>query len=110
MNNNLNLDLNLDLNLSMSLLDGIHEDDHEKITILKNNSINDFSINDFSINNDYIPYTCVPYTHIKYNINNSVITTYNNILDLSNYIDNNTNLLYLRCTSIMIGSIIKYFS
>ena len=38
MNNDLNLDL------SLSLLDGIHEDDHEKITILKNNSINDFSI------------------------------------------------------------------
>ena len=99
----------------MSLLDGIHEDDHEKITILKNNSINDFSItNDLisecPINDDYIPYTFVPYTHIKYNINNSFITTYNKAIDLSNYIDNNTNLLYLGCTSIMIGSIIKYFS
>ena len=91
MNNDLNLDL------SLSLLDGIHEDDHEKITILKNNSINDFSIT-----NDLIS---------ELPINNSFIITFYKIKDLSNYIvSNNTNLLYLGCTSIMVGSIIKYLS
>ena len=32
-----------DLDLSLSLLEGIHEDDHEKITSLKNNSFTDLN-------------------------------------------------------------------
>ena len=44
-----------DLDLSLSLLEGIHEDDHEKIILLKNNSFTNLNqINNNSENIDLL--------------------------------------------------------
>ena len=85
--------------LSLSLLEGIHEDDHEKITLLKNNSFNNLNKinNSENINSESINLLLF---HIDSN------TNFN---ELCNNIFNNKNLLYIGCTSIIIGSLIKYF-
>jgi hypothetical protein len=84
-----------DLDLSLSLLEGIHEDDHEKIILLKNNSFTNLNqINNNSENIDLL------LLHLD-------STT--NLEELYSKLFNNTNLLYIGCTSIIIGSIIKYF-
>ena len=91
--------------LSLSLLEGIHEDDHEKITLLKNNSFNNLnkinnnseSINSESINTESINLLL---------FHNDSNTNFN---ELCNNLLNNKNLLYIGCTSIIIGSLIKYF-
>ena len=81
-------------NLDLSLLEGIHEDDHEKITLLKNNSFNNLNqINNNSENIDLL------LLHLN-------STT--NLNELCSNIFNNKNLLYIGCTSIIIGSIIKF--
>ena len=80
--------------LSLSLLEGIHEDDHEKITLLKNNSFNNLNKINNSENIDLLLF------HIDSNTNFNELC--NNLLD-------NKNLLYIGCTSIIIGSLIKYF-
>lgn len=83
-----------DLDLSLSLLDGVHEDDHEKITSLKNNSFQNLNqINNNSENIDLL----------LFHLNSK-----NNINELCNNLLNNKNLLYIGCTSIIIGSIIRY--
>ena len=83
-----------DLDLSLSLLDGVHEDDHEKITSLKNNSFQNLNqINNNSENIDLL----------LFHLNSK-----NNINELCNNLLNNKNLLYIGCTSIIIGSIIKF--
>jgi len=84
-----------DLDLSLSLLEGIHEDDHEKITSLKNNSFNNLN----KINNNSESINLLLF-HIDSN------TNFN---ELCNNLLNNKNLLYIGCTSIIIGSLIKYF-
>ena len=87
--------MNNDLDLSLSLLEGIHEDDHEKIISLKNNSFTNLNqINNNSENIDLL------LLHIDSN------TNFN---ELCNNLLNNKNLLYIGCTSIIIGSLIKYF-
>lgn len=85
--------------LSLSLLEGIHEDDHEKITLLKNNSFNNLNKinNSENINSESINLLLF---HIDSN------TNFN---ELCNNLLNNKNLLYIGCTSIIIGSLIKYF-
>ncbi len=89
--------MNNDLDLSLSLLEGIHEDDHEKITSLKNNSFTNLNqINNNSENIDLL------LLHINSNTNSNFNELCNNLL-------NNKNLLYIGCTSIIIGSLIKYF-
>lgn len=84
--------MNDDLDLSLSLLDGVHEDDYEKITLLKNNSFNNLNINSESIN------------LLSFHIDSNT-----NFNELCNNLLNNKNLLYIGCTSIIIGSLIKYF-
>ena len=84
-----------DLDLSLSLLEGIHEDDHEKITSLKNNSFT--NLNQLNNNSDNIDLLLL---HLD-------STT--NINELYSKLTNNKNLLYIGCTSIIIGSILKYF-
>ena len=84
-----------DLDLSLSLLEGIHEDDHEKIILLKNNSFTNLNqINNNSENIDLLL--------LHQNSTTNLNELYSNLF-------NNTNLLYIGCTSIIIGSIIKYF-
>jgi hypothetical protein len=84
-----------DLDLSLSLLEGIHEDDHEKIILLKNNSFTNLS----KINNNYENIDLL-LLHLNF-------TT--NLNEFSSNIFNNKNLFYIGCTSIIIGSIIKLF-
>lgn len=85
--------MNNDLNLSLSLLEGIHEDDHEKIISLKNNSFTNLNkINNNSENIDLL------LLHLNYK------TNFNELFSLFN----NKNLLYIGLTSIIIGSIIKF--
>jgi len=84
-----------DLDLSLSLLEGIHEDDYEKITSLKNNSFTNLNkINNNSENIDLL----ILHLDSTTNINE----LYSNLTD-------NKTLLYIGCTSIIIGSIIKFF-
>jgi len=83
-----------DLDLSLSLLEGIHEDDHEKITSLKNNSFNNLN----QLNNT----DSIDLLLLYNNSNNNFNEFYNNLF-------NNKNLLYVGCTSIIIGSLIKFF-
>jgi hypothetical protein len=83
-----------DLDLSLSLLEGIHEDDHEKITSLKNNSFNNLN----QLNNTESIDLLLLYNDCNTNFNEF----YNNLF-------NNKNLLYVGCTSIIIGSLIKFF-
>ena len=86
--------MNNDLDLSLSLLDGVHEDDHEKITSLKNNSFQNLNqINNNSENIDLL----------LFHLNSK-----NNVNELCNNLLNNKNLLYIGCTSIIIGSLIRY--
>jgi hypothetical protein len=86
--------MNNDLDLSLSLLEGIHEDDHEKITLLKNNSFTNLN----KINNT---------ENIDLLLLHQNSTT--NLNELYYNLFNNKNLLYIGCTSIIIGSIIKFF-
>jgi hypothetical protein len=83
-----------DLDLSLSLLEGIHEDDHEKITSLKNNSFNNLNQLNTTDSIDLL---------LLYNDSN------NNFNEFYNNLFNNKNLLYVGCTSIIIGSLIKFF-
>jgi hypothetical protein len=86
--------MNDDVDLSLSLLDGVHEDDHEKITSLKNNSFQNLNqINNNSENIDLL----------LFHLNSK-----NNVNELCNNLLNNKNLLYIGCTSIIIGSLIRY--
>ena len=79
--------------LDLSLLEGIHEDDHEKIISLKNNSFTNLNkINNNSENIDLLLLHLNPT---------------NNIDELFSLF-NNKNLLYIGLTSIIIGSIIKF--
>ena len=86
----------MDNDIELSLLEGIHEDDHEKITSLKNNSFT--NLNQINNNSKKIDLLLL---HIDYNN-----TNFN---ELCNNLLNNKNLLYIGCTSIIIGSLIKYF-
>ena len=86
--------MNNNLDLSLSLLEGIHQDDHEKITLLKNNSFN--NLNQINNNTENIDLLLL---HLN-------STT--NLNELCSNIFNNKNLLYIGCTSIIIGSIIKF--
>ncbi len=87
--------MNNDLDLSLSLLEGIHEDDHEKITSLKNNSFT--NLNKINKNSENIDLLLL---HLD-------STT--NINELYCNLFNNKNLFYIGCTSIIIGSIIKFY-
>jgi len=87
--------MNNNLDLSFSLLEGIHEDDHEKITSLKNNSITNLN----QINNN-IENIDLLLLHID-------STT--NIHELYSNLTNNKNLFYIGISSIIIGSLIKLF-
>jgi len=87
--------MNNDLDLSLSLLEGIHEDDHEKIISLKNNSFTDLTkIKDNSKNIELL------FFHLN-------STT--NLNELYYNLTNNKNLFYIGFTSIIIGSIIKLY-
>ncbi len=87
--------MNNDLDLSLSLLEGIHEDDHEKITSLKNNSFT--NLNKINKNSENIDLLLL---HLD-------STT--NINELYSNLTNNKNLLYIGISSIIIGSLIKLF-
>jgi len=87
--------MNNDLDLSLSLLEGIHEDDHEKITSLKNNSFT--NLNQINKNSENIDLLLL---HID-------STT--NIHELYSNLTNNKNLFYIGISSIIIGSLIKLF-
>ena len=68
----------MDNDIELSLLEGIHEDDHEKITSLKNNSFTNLNqINNNSKKNDLL------LLHIDHN----------NFNELCNNLLNNKNLL-----------------
>jgi hypothetical protein len=86
--------MNNNLDLSLSLLEGIHQDDHEKITLLKNNSFN--NLNQINNNTENIDLLLL---HLNFSTN---------LNELCSNIFNNKNLLYIGCTSIIIGSIIKF--
>ncbi len=86
--------MNNNLDLSLSLLEGIHQDDHEKITLLKNNSFN--NLNQINNNTENIDLLLL-------HLNSST-----NLNELYSSLFNNKNLLYIGCTSIIIGSIIKF--
>jgi len=86
--------MNNDLDLSLSLLEGIHEDDHEKISSLKNNSCNNLNqINNKLENIDLL------LLHLN---------STSNLTELYSNLTNNKNLFYIGISSIIIGSLIKY--
>ena len=87
--------MNNDLDLSLSLLEGIHEDDHEKIISLKNKSFT--NLNKINKNSENIDLLLL---HLN-------STT--NIHELYSNLTNNKNLLYIGISSIIIGSLIKLF-
>jgi hypothetical protein len=82
-------------NLDSSLLEGIHEDDHEKIISLKNNSFT--NLHEINKNSQSIELLLL---HLD-------CTT--NIHEFYNNLTNNKNLLYIGISSIIIGSLIKLF-
>ena len=80
--------------LDLSLLEGIHEDDHEKITSLKNNSFT--NINKINKNSENIDLLLL---HLNCT---------NNIDEFYSKLTNNKNLFYIGFSSIIIGSLIKF--
>ena len=94
--------------LELSLLDGIHEDDHEKINLLKK-----------SVSFNPIIYEKI----IETNDNNTISTSssssslsddfYNikNIkkINVNQLMFENKHIVYFGCTSIIIGAFVKYF-
>ncbi len=87
--------MNNDLDLSLSLLEGIHQDDHERITSLKNNSFTNLNqINNNSENIDLL------LLHLNASTNSN---------ELCSNLFNSKNLIYIGSTSIIIGFLIKYF-
>jgi hypothetical protein len=92
--------------LELSLLDGFHEDDHEKINILKKGvSFNPVVYKKIINNDDKTISTCSSSSSFSedfYNIKNINI-------DINQFIIENKYFIYFGCTSIIIGAFIKYF-
>ena len=97
--------------LELSLLDGIHEDDHEKINLLKKsvsfNPIVDEKIIEIIETNDYS-------TISTSSSSSSLSDDFYNIKNIKNIhvnqlIIENKHLIYFGCTSIIIGTFVKYF-
>ena len=92
--------------LELSLLDGIHEDDHEKINILKKSvSFNPIIDEKIIENNDKTISTCSSISSLSddlYNIKKININV--NLLIIEN-----KHLIYFGCASIVIGVFVKYF-
>ena len=93
--------------LELSLLDGIHEDDHEKINILKKSvSFNPIIDEKIIENNDKTISTCSSSSSLSddfYNIKNI------KNIHVNQLIIENKHLIYFGCTSIIIGGFVKYF-
>lgn len=94
--------------LELSLLDGIHEDDHEKIILLKKS----------------VSFNPIVYEKIIKTNDNSTISTSSSSSSLSDDFYNiknikkinvnqlffeNKHLIYFGCSSIIIGAFVKYF-
>ncbi len=91
--------------LELSLLDGIHEDDHEKINLLKKS----------------VSFNPIVYEKIIETNDNSTISTSSSSSSLSDDFYNikkinvnqlifeNKHIVYFGCTSIIIGAFVKYF-
>jgi hypothetical protein len=77
-----------DLDLSLSLLEGIHEDDHEKITSLKNNSFT--NLNQLNNNLDNIDLLLL-HLNSSTNINELYSNLFNNKPALLSFISNITH-------------------
>ena len=92
--------------LELSLLDGIHEDDHEKINILKKSVSFNPLVDEKIIENDNKTIsTCSSSSSLSddlYNIKKININV--NLLIIEN-----KHLIYFGCTSIIIGAFVKYF-
>ena len=90
----------------MSLLDGIHEDDHEKINILKKSvSFNPLVEEKIIENDNKTISTCSSSSSLSddlYNIKKININL--NLLNIEN-----KHLIYLLFSSIIIGVFVKYF-
>jgi hypothetical protein len=94
--------------LELSLLDGIHEDDHEKIILLKKSvsfnplideriiEVNDYSTISTSSSSSSL-------SEDFYNIKNI------KKINVNQLIIENKHLIYFGCSSIIIGAFIKYF-
>jgi hypothetical protein len=94
--------------LELSLLDGIHEDDHEKINLLKKsvsfNPIVDEKI--IEANDNSTISTSSSSSSLSDDIYN--IKNIKNI-HVNQLIIENKHLIYFGCTSIIIGGFVKYF-
>ena len=90
--------------LELSLLDGIHEDDHEKINILKKSvSFNPIIDEKIIENDDKTISTCSSSSSLSddlYNIKK---------INVNQLIIENKHFIYFGCTSIIIGVFVKYF-
>jgi hypothetical protein len=90
--------------LELSLLDGIHEDDHEKINLFKKSvSFNPIIEQKIIENDNKTISTCSSSSSLSddfYNIKN---------INANQLIIENKYLIYFGCTSIIIGGFIKYF-
>ena len=92
--------------LELSLLDGIHEDDHEKINILKKSvSFNPIIDEKIIENNDKTISTCSSSSSLSDDLYN--IKKIN--INVNQLIIENKHFIYFGCTSIIIGVLVKYF-
>ncbi len=93
--------------LELSLLDGIHEDDHEKINILKKSvSFNPLVEEKIIENDNKTISTCSSSSSLSddlYNIKNIN-------LNLNSLIIENKHLIYFGFSSIIIGVFVKYYT
>ena len=92
--------------LELSLLDGIHEDDHEKINILKKSvSFNPLVEEKIIENDNKTISTCSSSSSLSddlYNIKNIN-------LNLNSLIIENKHLIYFGFSTIIIGVFVKYY-
>jgi hypothetical protein len=91
--------------LELSLLDGIHEDDHEKINLLKK------SVSFNPIVDEKIIETNDNTTISTSSSSSSLSDDFYNIkkINVNQLIFENKHIIYFGCTSIIIGAFVKYF-
>ncbi len=93
--------------LELSLLDGIHEDDHEKINILKKSVSFNPLVEEKIIDNDN---KTISTSSSSSSLSDDLYNIKNINLNFNSLIIENKHLIYLGFTSIILGIFVKYSS
>ncbi len=91
--------------LELSLLDGIHEDDHEKINILKKSVSFNPLVEEKIIDNDN---KTISTSSSSSSLSDDLYNIKNINLNFNSLIIENKHLIYLGFTSIILGIFVKY--